>query len=165
MDAKRFEIRDDVQLVDVRDPDEWAAGHLQTALSIPLSQLNDRIGELSTAHPVITVCKTGVRSKKAAELLRSRGFHAESLEGGMQGLAGNFALITDGVGQPDSMPGENEAGKQDLTPELARLRDTMFEVLLAMQDRFGDRERTEQEELEFVREFLAGKGSPPQAGT
>lgn len=163
MDAASFRISGEVEIIDVRDPQEWATGHLETAMSIPLSELNDRLGQLRTGRPLIAVCKTGVRSKQAAELLRSKGFDADSLEGGMQALAGKLPLTTGGA-QPASAPDESGAGAQTaaLSPELARLSDTMFEILLAMQERFGDRERTEQEELAFVREYLMSRGRPAE---
>ncbi len=74
--------RKPVQLVDVRDPEEWAAGHLETAVNIPLAELRGRLGELDPGSPVLAVCGTGGRSEQAVDLLTASGFEAESLEGG-----------------------------------------------------------------------------------
>ena len=72
------------QIVDVREPDEWAAGHIPGALNIPLGDLGRRKSELDAARPVITVCRSGRRSLIAAEELLTGGFtDAASLAGGM----------------------------------------------------------------------------------
>ena len=77
-----------VQIVDVREPDEWAAGHIRGALHIPLGDLERRTGELDAARPVIAVCQSGRRSLIAAEQLIQRGFgDTASLAGGMNAWA------------------------------------------------------------------------------
>jgi rhodanese-related sulfurtransferase len=73
-----------IQIVDVREPDEWAAGHLPGAVLIPLGQLAFRKGELDPARPVVTICRSGNRSLTAAELLLKSGFRdVRSMAGGM----------------------------------------------------------------------------------
>lgn len=71
-------------LVDVRDPDEFAAGHVDGAINIPLDSLDARAAELPEDATVVTVCgKGGGRSEQAAEKLRALGFvSARSLCGG-----------------------------------------------------------------------------------
>ncbi|MEX0789669.1 MAG: rhodanese-like domain-containing protein [Actinomycetota bacterium] len=153
MDASLYLVspKAGVQIVDVREPDEWAAGHLETAIHIPLAELEGRLGELDSGLPILAVCRTGVRSEKAVDLLLSKGFDAESIEGGTQALAeAGVTLVPDGD--------DGDA----LSPELAGLQDSMLAVVFAMQERFGDRERTEAEEIEFMREYLAGKGKTPE---
>jgi rhodanese-related sulfurtransferase len=76
-----------VQLVDVRNPEEWAAGHLETTVNIPLGELRGRLGELDPGFPVLAICRTGRISEEAVELLKASGFEAESLEGGTGALA------------------------------------------------------------------------------
>lgn len=73
-------------IVDVREPAEFAAGHLRDAKNIPLKELPARLGELEKfkTKPVILVCASGVRSAKAAAQLKSAGFdEAYSLNGGL----------------------------------------------------------------------------------
>lgn len=73
-------------IVDVREPAEFAAGHLRDAKNIPLKELPKRIGELDKfkSKPVITVCQSGMRSAKAAAQLKKAGFNeACSLDGGI----------------------------------------------------------------------------------
>jgi rhodanese-related sulfurtransferase len=73
-----------VVVVDVRSPEEFAAGHVDGALSIPLDALAARTAELPDGSVIVTVCgKGGGRSDRAAELLRSLGFlNARPLCGG-----------------------------------------------------------------------------------
>jgi NADPH-dependent 2,4-dienoyl-CoA reductase/sulfur reductase-like enzyme/rhodanese-related sulfurtransferase len=72
------------QLVDVRTPEEWNAGHLATAVSIPLHELRDRLDELDPALPVATVCRGGQRSYYASRILRQKGFaDVRTISGGM----------------------------------------------------------------------------------
>ncbi len=78
------------QIVDVREPDEWAAGHIPDAVHIPHGELPTRTGELDPARPVITVCRSGRRSLAAADVLIAAEFpDAASLAGGM--LAWDYA--------------------------------------------------------------------------
>lgn len=73
-------------IVDVRDPESFAAGHLRDAKNIPLKELSNRIGELDKfkAKSMIAVCQSGVQSAKAAGQLKKAGFNdAFSLDGGM----------------------------------------------------------------------------------
>ncbi|GGV04206.1 MBL fold hydrolase [Streptomyces albospinus] len=62
------------QLIDVRNPAEYAAGALPGARNIPLAALPDRIGELDRDRPVVLYCRSGNRSVIAAALLEARGF-------------------------------------------------------------------------------------------
>jgi rhodanese-related sulfurtransferase len=71
-----------VQLIDVRNPDEYGAGHVGPARLIPLGQVPDRWSEVPTAGPVYIICKSGGRSLQAAEFLRARGIDAVNVAGG-----------------------------------------------------------------------------------
>ncbi|NMO13659.1 rhodanese-like domain-containing protein [Pyxidicoccus fallax] len=62
-------------LVDVRTPEEFAAGHLPGALNIPVDELPRRFSELgSPDKPLIVYCRSGARSSRAERLLKERGF-------------------------------------------------------------------------------------------
>jgi len=75
-------------LVDVREPAEWQSGHAPGARHIPLGQLAARMGELPQDGEIITVCRSGNRSAKAAELLRGAGYRTvHNLKGGMTAWA------------------------------------------------------------------------------
>lgn len=70
-------------IVDVRVPEDFAAGHLREAKNIPLKELAARIGELDKSHPVLVVCTAGVQSVKGAVQLAQAGFaEVYSLDGG-----------------------------------------------------------------------------------
>jgi glyoxylase-like metal-dependent hydrolase (beta-lactamase superfamily II)/rhodanese-related sulfurtransferase len=74
------------QIVDVREPDEWAGplGRIAGARAIPLGELAARVGELDRVRPVVTVCRSGARSARAAALLQKAGFaEVANLAGGM----------------------------------------------------------------------------------
>lgn len=73
-------------IVDVREPDAFAAGHLRDAKNIPLKDLSNRLGELDKfkSKSIIAVCQAGVQSAKAASQLKKAGFNeAVSLDGGV----------------------------------------------------------------------------------
>lgn len=74
-------------VLDVREADEFALGHLQGARNIPLSQLDARSKELEKFRdkPVLIVCQRGSRASKASRLLKAQNFSALNvLKGGMQ---------------------------------------------------------------------------------
>jgi len=74
-------------LLDVREPHEWQAGHAPKARHIPLSQLARRAGELPNGRAVVTVCRSGARSARAAALLARDGREVSNLTGGMHAWA------------------------------------------------------------------------------
>jgi rhodanese-related sulfurtransferase len=69
-------------LIDVREPDEYAAGHAPGAVNLPLSELPARIGEIPTGTPVHIICQAGGRSARATELLTSNAVDAINVDGG-----------------------------------------------------------------------------------
>jgi len=74
-------------VLDVREPDEFAQGHLQGARNVPLSQLSARLKELEKFRdkPVLVVCERGRRANTAAKLLKAQSFTTLNiLKGGMQ---------------------------------------------------------------------------------
>lgn len=70
-------------LVDVREPHEWQAGHAPKARHIPLAQLPHRVRELPANNAIVTVCRSGHRSARAAEMLAQAGHETSNLAGGM----------------------------------------------------------------------------------
>ena len=72
------------QIVDVREPDEWRAGHIPGAVHLPLASLQARMRDLDPRRELIVVCRSGNRSAMAVSLLQSAGFtEAANLDGGM----------------------------------------------------------------------------------
>lgn len=71
-------------LLDVREPSEWEAGHVEGAVLIPLGQLQSRISELPTDRDILIICRSGNRSGQARDLLRAAGLkRTTSVGGGM----------------------------------------------------------------------------------
>ena len=86
--AKRIAGKDDSLIVlDVRTPEEFAAGHIPGALNIPYTHFPARIAELPAASKdVVIYCATGIRAERAAVRLRENGFtRLFHLEGDMTG--------------------------------------------------------------------------------
>jgi rhodanese-related sulfurtransferase len=82
--AERIARGDDLQLVDVREPAEWAIGHLEGSVLIPRGELSSRAQELDPQRPVVCICHHGIRSQAAAAFLSRRGFDLVSdLAGGL----------------------------------------------------------------------------------
>lgn len=80
--------REDAQIVDVREPDEYLAGHLPESRNIPTGRLAERAGELDKFKntPLLLVCQSGTRSAGACKQLIKLGFtRVHNLEGGIEG--------------------------------------------------------------------------------
>jgi rhodanese-related sulfurtransferase len=69
-------------VIDVREPDEYEEGHVPGAQLIPLQEVPDRLGELPTSGEIYVICKSGARSRRAAEFLAGHGFSAHNVAGG-----------------------------------------------------------------------------------
>jgi rhodanese-related sulfurtransferase len=80
-------VEEGAVLLDVREPDEWEAGHAPQAMHVPLASLAANVGTLDQTVPVVAVCRVGGRSERAAAVLAQRGFDAVNLGGGMQAWA------------------------------------------------------------------------------
>jgi len=86
-------------LLDVRNPDEWDAGHAPAATLVPLGTLGDRVAELPTDRRIVVVCRSGARSARATEALVGAGYDAVNLAGGMQAWAAlGLPVVTDAGG-------------------------------------------------------------------
>lgn len=77
------ELPEDLVVLDVREDDEWRAGHIGGALHVPLSQVRHRMGDLPVDQQLLVVCRVGARSSKATALLSAQGCDAVNLAGGM----------------------------------------------------------------------------------
>lgn len=77
------ELPGDLVVLDVREDDEWQAGHIEDAFHIPLMQVPQRFSELPEDAQVLVVCKVGGRSSQATAFLQAQGRNAVNLAGGM----------------------------------------------------------------------------------
>jgi rhodanese-related sulfurtransferase len=87
-------------LLDVREDSEWRAGHAPGARHIPLSRLPARMKDLPPSRTVITVCRSGHRSARAAALLAREGREVVNLSGGMNAWARAGLPVVAGGGGP-----------------------------------------------------------------
>jgi rhodanese-related sulfurtransferase len=81
-------INNDAVVVDLRSVDAYAKGHIVSARSIPLDELDGRLSHLEDAKskPIVAVCDNGITSTKAVNTLRTAGFESVyGLKGGMSG--------------------------------------------------------------------------------
>jgi rhodanese-related sulfurtransferase len=88
-------------VLDVREDDEWAAGHVEGAVHIPLMELGARYAELPAAEQTLVVCRVGSRSAYAVGFLLQQGIDAVNLDGGLAAWdAAGRPLVADGDHQP-----------------------------------------------------------------
>ncbi len=91
-------------LLDVREDDEWQAGHAEGAHHIPLGDLPVRLGEvteLADGGELVVVCRSGGRSARAVAWLAANGVDAVNLDGGMGAwAAAGRPLVSETGGEP-----------------------------------------------------------------
>ena len=90
---KALEMMEDsqVNVIDVRTPEEFAAGHIPNATLMPLDQLEQLQSELDKSKEYIIVCRSGKRSATASSLLIEKGFkNIYNLSNGMNGWSGEI---------------------------------------------------------------------------
>ena len=73
----------EIQLVDVREPHEFEAGHITGADHIALADLSSRADELDPNTPLVFYCRSGARSGMATQAFRRAGFDAYNMRGGL----------------------------------------------------------------------------------
>jgi rhodanese-related sulfurtransferase len=90
-------------LLDVRNGDEWNAGHAPHAVHIPLDALPERTSELDPGRAIVCLCRSGNRSGQATALLRECGFDAVNMAGGMRAWAAAGLPVVDAEGRTGSV--------------------------------------------------------------
>jgi rhodanese-related sulfurtransferase len=93
-------VRDGAILLDVREQDEWDAGHAPQALHLAMSELNARAEELPPDVQLVCVCHAGGRSSRVAEALNRAGWHALNMAGGMRAWQAAGLPVVDAAGNP-----------------------------------------------------------------
>ena len=73
----------EIQVVDVREQEEYDALHLDGVTLLPLSELVDRYTELDKAQAYYVICKSGRRSARACQFLEEEGYDVTNVQGGM----------------------------------------------------------------------------------
>lgn len=93
------DVAADAYLLDVREDDEWAAGHAPGAVHLPMMELPARLAEVPQDRDVVVVCRVGGRSGQVVAYLRRQGWdNVSNLDGGMLGwaAAGRPVIADDG---------------------------------------------------------------------
>ncbi|HEY3479984.1 MAG TPA: rhodanese-like domain-containing protein [Streptomyces sp.] len=85
-------------VLDVRENDEWAAGHAEGAVHIPMGEVVARIGEVPEGGRVHVVCRVGGRSAQVAQYLIAQGVDAVNVNGGMLDWEAAGRPVVDGNG-------------------------------------------------------------------
>lgn len=135
--------------------------------------------------PAVAVCFGGARSAYASQFLQGQGFEALNLDGGLQswvrqglplvaegGVPGRLVHDPPAPGAPSRTAAPASASLTDeeadaahdsgeLSAEMEELKNDFIEVVLAAQERFGDREPPEAEMRAFMKEWLVSKGKTP----
>src|SRR5260370_14261817 len=90
-------------LLDVREDDEWSAGHAPDAVHVRLGELGARVAELPRDRELYVICRTGNRSAYATQALVGGGLHAINVADGMTGRAGAARpVISEARGDPSA---------------------------------------------------------------
>lgn len=101
--AARARLESGAVMVDVREPEEWHAGHAAAAVWIPMGEIEVRHTELSADVPIVVMCRSGNRSGMVTQALVQAGYDASNIAGGMQAWAdAGFDVVTDS-GSPGSV--------------------------------------------------------------
>ena len=88
-----------VSVLDVREPVEWAHGHIAGSVHIPLMELVQRLAEVPAGRTVV-VCKVGARSAQAAAYLAQQGYDVANLDGGLVEWVGDGRPLVSDTGRP-----------------------------------------------------------------
>ncbi|HOV62690.1 MAG TPA: rhodanese-like domain-containing protein [Spirochaetia bacterium] len=80
-------IKNGAKVIDVRTEDEFADGHYEGALNIPVGELQSRMNELGDKNtPLVLYCASGARSAMAAKMLKAAGFTDVTNAGGLSDM-------------------------------------------------------------------------------
>jgi rhodanese-related sulfurtransferase len=94
-------LPDGLLVLDVREDDEWQAGHVEGSLHVPLRQLGERYADLPDAEQTLVVCRVGNRSAYATAFLQQQGVDAVNLDGGLVAWhAAGRPLVAEGDHRP-----------------------------------------------------------------
>jgi rhodanese-related sulfurtransferase len=77
-------VPEEAFILDVREPDEWSAGHVEGSLHVPMGQVAARLADIPGDCRVVVACRSGGRSARVTDFLRQQGYDAVNLEGGLK---------------------------------------------------------------------------------
>ena len=95
------QVEPGVYLLDVREPDEWEAGHAPGAHHLPMMEVPARMAEIPSDTEVVVVCRSGGRSGQVVSYLMANGWeNVRNLDGGMQSWAAQGRDVVSDSGRP-----------------------------------------------------------------
>ena len=94
VEAARTRADGGAVVLDVREPDEWHAGHVEGSLWIPMGEVAARQAELPDDRPLVVICRSGARSGKVVGALVQAGYDAVNVTGGLKAwVAAGFPVV------------------------------------------------------------------------
>ena len=81
------DVPDGAFIIDVREPDEWADGHVEGSLHMPMQTVPERLAELPRDRQIVVLCAVGARSAHVTAWLVGEGFDAVNVDGGIHAWA------------------------------------------------------------------------------
>lgn len=90
----------DAHVLDVREQDEWDAGHVDGSQHIPIGELLGRLAEIPTDREVVVVCRVGSRSAQVTAYLGQQGYDMVNLTGGLEAWVDAGRPLVSDVGAP-----------------------------------------------------------------
>ncbi|MCW2527869.1 MAG: glpE [Pseudonocardiales bacterium] len=101
MDISDIDPAGDALILDVREDDEWAAGHIDGATHLPMNSVPSQAATLPTDRQINVICKMGGRSAQVTAWLRNQGYDAYNVDGGMLAWAvAHRPMVTDEDAEP-----------------------------------------------------------------
>ena len=83
-------LSDKLMVIDVREPDEFLAGHVAGSVNFPLSQLEKNYQDLPQETELYLICKSGMRSMRAGHFLAEKGLEVVGVQGGVEHYSGEL---------------------------------------------------------------------------
>lgn len=88
---KDFMCLEDCEVIDVREADEFASGHVPGCMNIPVMTLESKIATLDSSKTYFMMCHSGSRSEYACMIAKSKGYKAINILGGMMSYKGEIS--------------------------------------------------------------------------
>lgn len=85
--ATKIQEQKDIEIIDVREKDEFRSGHIKEAKNVPLSNFDVR---KIKKQPLYVICQSGMRSKQACQYLSKQGYDVTNISGGMNAWKGKM---------------------------------------------------------------------------
>lgn len=87
---EQLQKKQPLAIIDVREEEEYASGHISEAISLPLSQIQERVDLLDKEQAYYVICHSGGRSQMACEFLAAKGYQVTNVLGGMSAWKGEL---------------------------------------------------------------------------